>query len=45
MVGDTRPTHVADRRMAPVFPATAAALGVLIVLLGAAVIPLTVLAR
>jgi hypothetical protein len=44
-VAGTRQTDIADRRLALASPATAAVLGVLIVLLAAAVIPLTVLAR
>jgi MFS family permease len=44
-VAGTRQTDIADRRLALGSPPTAAALGVLIVLLAAAVIPLTVLAH
>jgi hypothetical protein len=44
-VGEARRTQVADRRFKLASPATAAALGALIVLLAAAVIPLSVLAH
>jgi hypothetical protein len=44
-VAGTRQADIADRRPALASPATAAVLGVLIVLLAAAVIPLTVLAH